>query len=111
MGDEQPDIAALEAKARQLVRAVHDHIQAGDDAKAVSAMIDAAEAALAALQARVESDEVSPRELSEDDHAAWALLSSSTFEFQHGHQMLGDWYRESARRRALERYDPSRPHI
>jgi hypothetical protein len=111
VADKQPDIAALEDKARQLVREVHDHIQEWDDARAVSALMDASDAALAALQARIESGNVPPRELSEDDHAAWALLNRSSTEFQHGNQSLGVWYRESARRRALERYDPSRPVI
>jgi hypothetical protein len=107
-GNEQPNIEALEAKARELVEAVHEHIVAGDDAQAVSALIDAAEAALDALEARVDPD-VPPNQLSEDDRAAFALAQRASTEFQHGNQLLGGWYRESARRRALERYEPSMP--
>jgi hypothetical protein len=106
MPSEVPDIAAQEARVRELVATVHRNIVERNDGGAVDALISAAEAALDVLIARVESDEP-PNRLSADDNAAWALVTRASIEFEHGNQLLGDWYRESARRRALERYDPS----
>jgi hypothetical protein len=114
VGDERPaarretwadsDIAAQEATVRNLVAKAHEHIRAGNDGQAVEAFNAAAEEALAVLVARVEYDEP-PSQMSADDHAAWRLVSDSSTEFQHGNHQLGEWFRESARRRALERYD------
>jgi hypothetical protein len=101
---DMPDIAALEADVRKFVAEAHEYITLPtNDGKAVEALNKAAEAALNVLVARVESDEP-PSQMSEDDHAAWRLASQATTEYQHGNQQLGNWYRESARRRALERY-------
>jgi hypothetical protein len=53
--------------------------------------------------ARVESEEP-PFALSADDQAVWRLVTRSSDEFFHGSQQLGEWFRESARRHALEPY-------
>ena len=104
MPDESQDIAAQEATVRSLVAAAHEHIIAGDGRKAVAAFDEAGEAALNLLVARIESVDEPPSELSDDDRAAWRLASDATTEFKHANNALGDWYREGARRRALERY-------
>ena len=88
---------------RSLVAKAHDFIVAGDGKGAVDAFDEASEVALNVLLARVESNEL-PSALSDDDRAAWRLASDATTEYQHANDTLGDWYRESARRRALERY-------
>jgi hypothetical protein len=97
------DIAAQEAHVRDLVAKAHEFIVAGHGKGAVDAFNEASEAALNVLLARVESGEL-PTALSDDDRAAWRLASDATTEHQHANDILGDWYREGARRRALERY-------
>jgi hypothetical protein len=104
MSDESQDTAAQEANVRSLVAAAHEYITAGDGRKAVDAFNEAGEAALNLLVTQIESADEQPGELSDDDRAAWRLAADASTEYQHANNALGDWYREGARRRALERY-------
>jgi hypothetical protein len=89
---------------RELLKTAHERMQARDDSGAVEALNKAGEAALLAVIASIESGEP-PTAITEDDHAAWHLVSQSSTEYQRGNHRLGEWYREGARRRALQRYE------
>ena len=104
MSDQSQDKAAQEANVRSLVAAAHEYIAAGDGHKAVDTFNEAGEAALNLLVARIESADEPPSELSEDDRAAWRLAADASTEYQRANNALGDWYREGARRRALEHF-------
>ncbi|HEX3547232.1 MAG TPA: hypothetical protein VHU62_11750 [Mycobacterium sp.] len=93
-----------EDQVRELLKTAHERIQAHDDSGAVEALNKAGEVALRVLVARVESGEP-PSDITQTDHAAWHLVSQSSTQYQHGNNQLGEWYREGARRRALQRYE------
>ena len=106
------DVAAQQAEIRRLVGVAHEHITlkpGSDDRKAVEAFDAAAVIALDVVKARIDSGDEPPSALSDDDRAAWRLLSDASNEYHHANNALGDWYRESARRRALEPYTRSNP--
>lgn len=98
------DIPALETEVRDHLAAGHKCIQHRDDAGAASAFQQASEFALRALCARFESGD--PPNASEDDRTAWDFVNRSSTQYHHAHNQLGDWYREGARRFALQRYEP-----
>ncbi|WP_104182882.1 hypothetical protein [Mycobacterium avium] len=100
---ESQDIAALRAEVQKLVERYHEYIVARDEDRAVDALNAAAAAARDLLVARVESDEP-PNKMTDNDHAVWRLVSTASDEYFHGNQKLGDWFAESARRRALQPY-------
>jgi hypothetical protein len=102
--DESRDVEVQQAVVRSLLAAAYEHITAGDGGQAVEAFNAAGEAALKLLEARVDSDGA-PSDLSDDDVAAWRLVSRASDEYRRDNNQLGDWYREGARRRALERYN------
>ncbi|WP_406816177.1 hypothetical protein [Mycobacterium sp. M23085] len=103
---ESQDIAALRAEVQKLVERYHEYIVARDEGRAVEALNAAGAAARDLLVARVESDEA-PNKMTDNDHAVWNLVTSASIEYSHGNQQLGDWFTESARRRALQPYlDP-----
>jgi hypothetical protein len=101
---EDKDLAVLEEEVRDQLAAGHKYLQHRDDAGAASAFQQASEFALRALCVRFASDE--PPDASADDRTAWDLLNRSSTQYHHKHNQLGDWYREGARRFALQRYEP-----